>query len=118
MTTLRRGLGDLPEAVFADVLESDDAYLLVLDLPGVTADSLSVAVEGDRLVLEAERTKAVPEGFEYVDEDRSPFLDLTVPLPPEVDGAGATGEVDRGVLELRLPKAGRGSGTTIPIEDA
>lgn len=118
MSALRRALRDLPEAVFADVLESDRAYLFVLDLPGVTADSLSATVEGGRLRVEAERAKDVPEEFSFVREDRSLFLDLDLPLPPDVSGAEAEGSVDRGVLRLRLPKTGAASGTSIPVEDA
>ena len=118
MSALRDALRDLPDAVFADVLESDDAYLLVMDLPGVTADGLTVSIEGGKLVIEAERAKAVPEEFEYVREDRSLFLDAELPLPPDVTESGAEGDVSRGVLELRLPKATTGPQTRIPIEDA
>ena len=118
MSALRDALRDLPDAVFADVLESDDAYLLVMDLPGVTADRLTVSVERGKLVIEAERSKAVPGEFQYVREDRSLFLDAELPLPPDVDGTGAEGDVSRGVLELRLPKASATPQTTIPIEDA
>ena len=109
---------ELPGAVFADVLESDDAYLLVMDLPGVTADGLTVSIEGGTLVVEAERAKAVPDEFDYVREDRSLFLDAELPLPPDVTESGAEGDVSKGVLELRLPKATTGPQTTIPIEDA
>lgn len=118
MSALRDALRDLPDAVFADVLESDDAYLLVMDLPGVTADGLTVSIEGGKLVIEAERAKDVPEEFGYVREDRSLFLDTELPLPPDVTESGAEGNVSRGVLELRLPKATTGPQTTIPIEDA
>lgn len=118
MSALRDALRDLPDAVFADVLESDDAYLLVMDLPGVTADALTVSVEGSKLVIEAQRAKTVPDEFQYVREDRSLFLDAELPLPPDVTESGAEGDVSRGVLELRLPKATAGRETTIPIEDA
>jgi HSP20 family molecular chaperone IbpA len=104
--------------VFADVLESDDAYLLVVDLPGVTADTLDVSVDGGRVVIEAQREKAVDPEFRYVDEDRSLFLDAELPLPPDATGQGAEGTVERGVLELRLPKAGAETETAIPVEDA
>jgi HSP20 family molecular chaperone IbpA len=118
MSALRDALRELPDAVFADVLESDDAYLLVLDLPGVTADGVTASIEGGKLVVEAERAKAVPEEFEYVSEKRSLFLDVELPLPPDVTESGAEGDVSRGVLELRLPKATTGRGTTIPIGEA
>ncbi|WP_248896056.1 Hsp20/alpha crystallin family protein [Haloplanus halobius] len=118
MSALRDALRELPEAVFADLLESDDAYLLVLDLPGATAETVDVRVERGRLHIEARREKTLPEGFDYVREDRSLFLDAELPLPPDATGAGAEGSVERGVLELRLPKHEAAPEQSIPIEDA
>ncbi|MDG5777628.1 Hsp20/alpha crystallin family protein [Haloarculaceae archaeon H-GB2-1] len=117
MSALRDALRDLPDAVFADVLESDDAYLLVVDLPGTTAETVDARVEGGRIKLEARREKDVPDEFQYVSEERSLFLDAELPLPPDVSGTDADGHVDRGVLELRLPKASAATGTAIPITD-
>jgi len=116
MTGLRAALRDLPDAVFADVLESEDAYKLVLDLPGATSETVSASVEGSRLRIEARREKNHPAAFRYVSEDRSLFLDVDVPLPPGVTGAGASGSIDAGVLELTLPKAEAAPETEIPIE--
>jgi HSP20 family molecular chaperone IbpA len=118
MSALREALGSLPDAVFADVLESEEGYLLVLDLPGVTADSLDVSVEGGRLVIEGQRTKDVPREFRFVREDRSVFLDVELPLPPDATGRDAEGTVSQGVLELTIPKASAAPSTTIPIDEA
>ncbi|MFB6303884.1 MAG: Hsp20/alpha crystallin family protein [Haloferacaceae archaeon] len=118
MSTLREALRELPEAVFADLLESDDAYLLVVDLPGVTADTVDLSVERGRLVVEARREKDLPPEFRYVREDRSLFLDAELPLPPDATGAGASARVDRGVLEVELPKRDAAPERTIPVEDA
>jgi HSP20 family molecular chaperone IbpA len=118
MSALRDALGDLPDTVFADLLESDDAYLLVIDLPGTTPETVDVRVENGRLIIEARREKALPPEFRYVEEERSLFLDAELPLPPDATGSAATGTVDRGVLELRLPKASAEAETTIDIESA
>lgn len=104
MSALRDALGELPDAVFADLLESGDAYLLVIDLPGVTADTMEIDVRNGRLQIEARREKDVPIEFEYLTEDRSTFLDADLPLPPDATGAGAEATMDRGVLEIHLPK--------------
>ncbi|MFQ3475526.1 Hsp20/alpha crystallin family protein [Halonotius sp. F2-221B] len=117
MSPLRDALQELPDAVFADLLESDDAYLLVLDLPGVTAETADIRTEGGRLVVEARRGKSVPPEFQYLREDRPLFLDAELPLPREADGSAASAEIDRGVLEIRLPKADA-DGEPIPIDDA
>jgi HSP20 family protein len=115
MSALRDALRDLPDAVYADLLEGEDAYLLVIDLPGTTAETVDARVEGGKLVVEARRKKDVPPEFRYVTEERSLFLDAELPLPPDATGANADGTIDRGVLELRLPKQSATPGTTIPI---
>jgi len=105
MNGLREALRTLPEAVFADLLESADAYLLVFDLPGVTEDTLDVTVTGGRLTIEARREKDVPDRFWFRDERRSLFLDVEVPLPPNAAGAETTARLESGVLEVTIPKA-------------
>ena len=116
MSALREALRDLPDAVFADVLESEDDYLLVIDMPGVTAETVDASVGGSRLRIEARREKDVPFEYDYLEEERSLFLDLELPLPPGVSGADAEGSIERGVLELRLPKASAPAETPIPID--
>ena len=115
MSGLRDALRELPESVFADLLESDDAYLLVLDLPGVTADTAEFRVERGRLVVEARRGKDVPAEFRYVTEDRPLFVDAELPLPPDATGAGASAEADNGVFAIRIPKREAAPQETIPI---
>jgi len=117
MSALRDALRELPDAVFADLLESDEAYLLVLDLPGVTADTVDLRIETGRLVIEARREKDLPKGFSYVREDRALFLDAEVPLPPDATGASTEASMERGVLEIRLPKREAAPERTIPVED-
>lgn len=116
MTAFRDALRDLPEAVFADLLEGDDAYRLVLDLPGVSADTVDVTVDGGRLRVEARREKSAPASFRYLSEDRSLFLDAELPLPPMVDGTDAAATIHRGVLTLTLPKSATTDGTHVPVE--
>lgn len=118
MPALRDALRNLPDAVFADLLESDDGYVLVVDLPGATAETTEVLAEDGQIVIEGRREKGIPEGFRYVREDRPLFLDAELPLPADADGSGADAEMDRGVLEVTIPKR-TGDGTrTIPIDEA
>jgi len=118
MSALRDALRELPEPVYADLLESDDAYMLVVDLPGATAETVDARVERGRLVVEARRQKDLPVAFEYVEEDRALFLDAELPLPPDATGSGAEGTVENGVLQLRIPKQEAAPTTTIPIDEA
>ncbi|MEF8774935.1 MAG: Hsp20/alpha crystallin family protein [Haloarculaceae archaeon] len=118
MSALRDALGELPDAVFADLLEGEDAYLVVLDVPGAAPDSLEVSVETARLVVEGRRAKDVPPGFEYIREDRSFFFEKAIPLPPDSTAAGAEATLSTGVLEIRLPRHGATPETRIPVETA
>jgi HSP20 family molecular chaperone IbpA len=117
MSPLRDALQELPSAVFADLLESADAYLVVLDLPGVTADTTTLSVDRGRLSVEARREKDLPsdEDFRYIREERSLFLDVDLPLPPDATGSGASAEMERGVLAITLPKRDAAPDQTIPI---
>ena len=117
MSALRDALGDLPEAVFADLLESEDAYLLVVDLPGTTAETVEVNAMSGRIQIEGLREKSAPEGFSYESEERSLFLDANLPVPVDANPQEATANVDRGVLTLRMPKGEGETTTTIPVED-
>jgi HSP20 family molecular chaperone IbpA len=115
MSTLRETLASLSGAAFADLLESDDAYLVVIDLPGATADTTEITVEGGRVLVEAHRRKDLPSGFRYEREERPVIIDAELPIPPDATGDDATASVEQGVLELRLPKADD-VGREIPIE--
>lgn len=117
MSSLKRALQGLPRAAAADLLERDDAYLLVIDLPGATADTTEITVDDSRLRIEAQREKTAPEGFRYRREERSLFMDLELPLPPDAAPDGAVATLEVGVLELHLPKRTADAGTAIPIED-
>ncbi len=116
MTSLREAVRALPGPVAVDVSESPSAYRLEIDLPGATAETVDAMVAGGRLIVEATREKDVPRDFTYLSEDRSLFLDVQLPLPPDATGAGAQGRMDRGVLVLNLPKRTAPDAASIPIE--
>ena len=115
MSALRDALRHLPDAVFADVLESDDEYRFVIDLPGATGDTVDVRVTDGRLHVEAHREKDVPEGFTYRTEDRPLFLDADLPLPLDARDGEAEASMENGVLEVGIPKTGDRT-QSIPVE--
>lgn len=117
MSAFRKALGDLPDAVFVDLLESNAEYLLVVDLPGVTAETLDLSTADSRLEIEARREKDAPAGFAYLREDRPLFLDAELPLPPDATGADARATIERGVLEIHLPKREEPTEQPIPVEE-
>ncbi|WP_207587044.1 Hsp20/alpha crystallin family protein [Halomontanus rarus] len=117
MSALRDALRDLPDGIFFDLLESDEAYLLVLDVPGVSAETLELVVENGRISIEARREKDLPADYRYLEENRSLFFDADLPLPADAAETEAQAVVTNGVLELTLPKREASEETTIDIVD-
>jgi HSP20 family protein len=118
MTGLGAALRSLPDAVFADLLESDDAYLLVLDVPGVTGETLDLTVATGSLHVEAHREKPDAAGYRFVEEQRDAFLDVDLPLPPDANADDASASIERGVLEVTIPRRSATTVTEIEVEDA
>jgi HSP20 family protein len=90
-----------------DVRETDNAYTVVLDVPGVGKEQLKVTVEGRRVSVEtAEQAAAEAKDGERVlyRERSSARYSRTVSLPAEVDEAASSAKFDNGVLTLTLPK--------------
>ena len=95
-----------------DVLESDAAYTLSFDMPGVAKEQLKVSVEGRRVSVEtvaapaAEATAADAAASPRVlyRERVAPRYARTVSLPAEVDQGASQARFEHGVLTLTLPK--------------
>ncbi len=87
-----------------DVYENEKEYLLLADVPGVTQDNLSINLDQDELLLEAQRNDG-DKGTLVAAEFRSRDYRRKFSLPQGVDRAGISAELRNGVLRLSLPKA-------------
>lgn len=89
-----------------DVIESDAAYVVVLNVPGVTREQVKVSVQGRRVEIEAAPAAAeLPEGQKLVYGERAGAnFSRTLSLPVEVDSASSQAKLENGVLTLTLNK--------------
>ncbi len=90
-----------------DVSETDTAYTLSLDLPGVAKEAVKVKIEGRRVSIDAEQAKAAEtaEGTRALYRERSVTrFSRSIALPQEVSSADSTAKLDNGVLTLTLVK--------------
>jgi HSP20 family protein len=90
-----------------DVAESDQAYTVTLELPGIAKDDVKVSVEGRHVTIEANASKTDErkDGDRIVYRERSATsYARTFVLPAEVDQARSSAKLDNGVLKLELPK--------------
>lgn len=90
-----------------DLIESEKAYLIEADLPGVSKNDLKVSVDGQRITIEAElgRETERKEGETVMHAERViRRYARALELPSEVDDASAVAKLENGVLSLTLPK--------------
>lgn len=98
--------GGLPGtwAPSVDVLETEDAYLIFAELPGVRRDEIQLQVRDRRLELSGRR-QALGENRNFLRMERSygPFR-RTFDLGAPVDVAAIAAAFEQGVLRVLIPK--------------
>lgn len=88
-----------------DVEETEDAYLVEIDLPGVKKDDISVEIEGGELAVHGELKEKEREGVLRSRMRRTGRFDYRTTLPQDVDTDRVHADLSNGVLTLKLPKA-------------
>jgi len=90
-----------------DVTESDTAYTVALNVPGVAKDKLKVSVEGRRVSIEAEQDaeteKKDGERIVYRERSASRYA-RSFTVANELDQGASSAKLDNGVLTLTLAK--------------
>ncbi len=89
----------------ADVEESDDAYTVEIELPGVKRDDVSVELAGRRLVVSGERQEKERVGILRKRTRSIGRFHYEALLPGEVEEDGVEAALNEGVLSVRVPKA-------------
>jgi len=87
-----------------DIFEQDDQLVVIADLPGAYKDTISVNVENGILTLQAGAQNETPgdriyREFEFVNFFRQ------FEISEQLDIENISGDLNHGVLTLRLPKA-------------
>jgi HSP20 family molecular chaperone IbpA len=89
-----------------DIYETDNAIVLMADMPGVDESSIDVTVDQNVLVIQGKVNQTHPEGMEavYSEFDYGDFY-RTFTLGDEIDRNKINATFKNGVLTLQLPKA-------------
>jgi HSP20 family protein len=100
----------------ANISATAAAYLVELEMPGVTRDELEITVEGNELTIIGRRKLEAPEGEMVYRE--SPFADYrrVFELGPDVDTTKVKAEIEQGVLKLHLPKSEKAKPRKIEVQ--
>ncbi len=102
-----------------DVNETDKAYVVQAEIPGVRKDEIHVAIEGNQVTISAEVKKESEqkEGDRVLRSERyfgSVYRSFTVPV--DLDESASTAKYDNGVLELTLAKKAPVAGRKLAIQ--
>jgi HSP20 family molecular chaperone IbpA len=118
-----RGVGKVQERkpLSYDVLESNDAYLVVFDAPGVTRSDVQVRYVEGEVQVRLDRFRDFHEGFEMRFPGRGLSLDGRARLPPDADvdaGEASATLSDNGTLRIEVPKHADGTDVAVVEETA
>ena len=98
---------DVEPRIRLDVSESDEAYTVKADIPGVKKEDIKVSIEGNQVSISAEMKKDTEEkkGETVVRSERYYGQQYrSFSLAQDIDDTKAVARYQDGVLELMLPK--------------
>ncbi len=101
-----------------DVRETEDAYLMEVELPGLTEKDVDVKLENNLLTVSSKKEEKKEEkknGYLLRERKASAFARSFV-LPDEVDKEKINAEFKNGVLAISFPKAPAAKPKTIPVK--
>ncbi len=87
-----------------DICEADDAYLLSMDVPGISREDIDVSIDGAVLTVKGRREIDGGEHRMAVNERWQGEFVRRFSLPDTVDQERVAAKVENGVLALHIPK--------------
>lgn len=91
----------------ADLSETDDAYLIAMDLPGIHRDELDITMEDGTLKVSGERsmeTESENGQYHRIERSYGRFF-RSFSFGPNADADNVEASFDDGVLTIRVAKA-------------
>jgi len=89
-----------------DIAETENAYQLAVELPGVNVDDIQLTTQDDTLLIRAERKQVNEDnGTRYHRvERRAGRFERMLTLPADADADNISAEFKNGVLEVTVPR--------------
>jgi HSP20 family protein len=101
-----------------DIEESEDAYVVEAEVPGVKREDVNIEVSGNELTISGEIKVREREGIIRRRTRRVGEFEFRVVLPNEVNAEGIDAKLNDGVLTVRIPKAERAQRRRIEVKSA
>jgi HSP20 family protein len=115
-------LGDLGNGSWApalDLVEKDDHFEAMMDLPGLSKDDVELTVTNNQLFIRGERkheSEKKGEGYYHCERVHGRF-ERTISLPSDIDAEKVEATFKNGVLEVRIPKTEKAKSRQISIKN-
>lgn len=120
-----RGIGQVQERkpLAYDLLETDEAYLVVFDAPGAAKEDVQVRFMDNELEVRIDRFREFYEGFEMRFPGRGLTLSGTARFPDDASVTAAGDEptatlTRSGTLQVEVPKSESAKTVTVTDESA
>lgn len=101
-----------------DIKETDQAFVIHADLPGVKADDIEVIMEEGVLTIKGERESTKEEekeSYKRVERFKGSFM-RRFTLPDIADSSNVSAKTKEGVLELVIPKVEKAKPQKISVQ--
>lgn len=100
----------------ADIYETDEDVVVILDMPGGNQDSIDITLENNILSITGESTFEAPEGYsEVFSEYETGDYERSFRITDQIDRQKIDATYKDGVLFLTLPKADKAKAQKISI---
>jgi HSP20 family protein len=101
---------------FVDLEETDDAYVVEAELPGVTRENVNIEFVDNELNITGEIKERERKGTVRRRSRRTGRFDYRVSLPDHVDADKIEANLADGVLAVRVPKSERAQRRRIEVK--
>lgn len=99
-----------------DVMETDGAYRLRVDLPGVSREEVTINAENNQITIQGERGVAEQQSETMLRTERAHGrFYRSLMLPTDINPEKAKAQFQDGVLLIDLPKVGKSKAKAISI---
>jgi HSP20 family protein len=103
----------------ARLRDAGETFELMVPLPGVSNEQLSLTAGDDYVTLQATREVGVPEGYTAYRRERDALdWERTFRLPERIDSSKVDAKLENGVLTIKLAKAAEAKARSIDIKAA
>ncbi len=101
------GLAAIDLSPDVDIAETEKAYKIAVELPGLDDKDIEVSLSDDLLTVSGEKKTEREESKKdyYLSERRYGSFKRSFRLPAEIEAGKITAEMDKGVLSITLPKS-------------